>query len=278
MTVHDFHFVCPKTWGIRRNGLPCEKWFGFRCIFGGCMGSKKGLKYFPLHLMKILRVSFHRKFILDKNLTIVAPSKVLAESMEFSLGRKVIVINNGVDIPKGKTEYSKRVLFMGRLTEDKGLQCISATLNNIKGYSVDIAGTGDYYEMLKSKYKNINFLGFQKNPAKFYKNTSIAIVPSIWMENFSYSVLEAMSYGICVIASNRGGIPEQIKDKKNGLLFEAGNEKDFSKKLGYLMKNPKEIRRMGENARKTVIRNWDWKIIVKQYEDIYKKLFNKFIF
>jgi glycosyltransferase involved in cell wall biosynthesis len=81
-----------------------------------------------------------------------------------------------------------------------------------------------------------------------------------------------MSYGICTIASRRGGIPEQIQDGENGLLFEAGNEKDFSKKLNYLIKNPKEIMRMGETARKTARKNWDWKTVVKQYEVLYNKI------
>ena len=58
---------------------------------------------------------------------------------------------------------------------------------------------------------------------------------------------------------------------ETGLLFDPGDEEDFEEKLNYLLKNPKEIRRMGKNARNFVNKNLSWEKVVKKYEKIYLK-------
>ena len=115
-----------------------------------------------------------------------------------------------------------------------------------------------------------------KKPEKFYENASIELTPSIWRTNGPYAILEAMSYGLCVIASDEGGIKEQIIDMETGLLFEQGNEGEFKEKLDYLLKNPREIRRLGKNARKYVKENFDWHKIVKRYEKTYEMAIKDF--
>ncbi|EKD58106.1 MAG: glycosyl transferase group 1, partial [uncultured bacterium] len=67
------------------------------------------------------------------------------------------------------------------------------------------------------------------------------------------------------------GIPELVKDKINGLLFNPGDATDFNRKLDYLKQNPSEIRRMGKNARKFVQR-FKWNNTVKNYIKLYQSL------
>jgi glycosyltransferase involved in cell wall biosynthesis len=269
-TLHDYHLFCPRLWGIK-DGKPCTKGFGVRCIFSNCESFRKGWKYFPLHLMKIIRVGLHRRYVNDKRIRFVSPSAALGRSIKKSLGVDVIVINNGVDLPERQTNYKKSILFVGRISREKGLQTIIDKLNNVKDYNLFVLGKGFLKDELESRAKNVKFLGFKK-PEDFYVNSSIALVPSIWLENFSYSVIEAMSYGLCVIASNRGGIPEQIKHKKTGLIFEAGDGDDFEEKLNYLLENPSEIKRIGKNARKFVKDNFSWEKVVKDYEKLYLRI------
>jgi glycosyltransferase involved in cell wall biosynthesis len=273
VTVHDFHYFCPKLWGIR-NGKPCEKGIGLRCFYSNCETFKEGIKYGPLNFMKWLRVYLHRNILEDKRLRLLAPSQALADAMNRSMNVKVETLNNGVDIPEVITKYEKKIMFAGGLYRHKGLQTILPSLNKIKEYDVEILGKGDLLEESRKKYKNINFLGFQK-PEEYYEKASIGLVPSLWMENFSYSVIEAMSYGICVVGSNRGGIPEQIKHMKTGMIFEQGNHKDFEEKIKYLIENPAEVKRMGKAAREHVQKNWDWNIIVEKYEKVYQEEIDK---
>jgi len=258
ITFHDFGYLCHRMGGI----LGHKK---HKCYFDGCLGYNND-KY---RNYKRLKLRLHRKMIKGKQITFVAPSKVLAKAMEKFLEVSVQVIPNGINIPEEMTNYAKTILYVGGLNEEKGLQTIVSVLNKVKGHDVKVLGVGELKDELQKKYINIRFLGYNF-PESFYKEASIMVVPSIWMENCSYSVLEAMSYGLCVIASDIGGIPEQIEHMKTGMLFKAGDKKDFEEKLNYLLKNPKEIKRMGRNARRYVQRNNNWKKITKQYEELYK--------
>ena len=274
LTFHDFHYLCPRLGGIYdKNRLKKYK-SRHKCFFPECLGYDEKYKDIPRNLWRMSKLILHRKIIRGRDIVFVAPSKVLAKSMEKFLGVPVKVINNGIDIPKKKTQYKNIILFVGELNQEKGLHTIAGVLNNTKEYKVLVLGKGLLKKNLESRYKNIKFLGFQK-PEKYYKKAAIAVVPSIWMENFSYSVLEEMSYGLCIIASDVGGIPEQIAHMKTGLIFKRGDKKDFKEKLDYLLKNPKEINRMGENARKFVGRNFSWEKIVKEYEKLYSNIIKK---
>lgn len=274
LTFHDFHYLCPRLGGIYEKNRPEKYKSRHKCFFPNCLGYREEHRDYPRNLWKMVKIKLHRKLIKGENIFFVAPSKVLAKSMEEFLEVPVKIINNGIDIPKEKTKYKKNILFVGGLNPEKGLQTIASVLNDIKGYNVLVLGKGPLKKDLESGYGNIRFLGFQK-PEKYYKEAAIAVVPSIWMENFSYSVLEAMSYGLCLIASNAGGIPEQIEHMKTGLIFKRGDKEDFEKKLNYLIKNPGEVKRMGGNAREFVKKNFNWNHIVSEYIRSYKKVIRR---
>jgi len=274
LTFHDFHYLCHRMGGIYDPNRPKKYISRHKCFFPDCLGYNEKISDIPRSFWKRTKIILHRKLIKGKPISFIAPSVVLAESMEKFLKVPVRVINNGIDIPKKKTDYSKTILFVGSLNEEKGFHKIASVLNKIKDYRVIVLGAGPLKKMLESRYKNIEFLGFQ-NPEKYYRKASIAVIPSIWMENFSYSVLEAMSYGLCVIGSNIGGIPEQIKDGETGFLFRRGDEKDFEEKLNFLLTNPSEIRRIGKNARKSIEKNFLWDKVVKKYEDVYREAIEK---
>lgn len=273
LTLHDYQYFCPKSWAIYKDGKPCKYGLGYRCFLSNCKTLKNGYQYFPYQFLRCLKVKLHQE-ILKKNknkITFVSPSKDLAKKVEQSLGVKVSVIPYGLTIPSQITNYQNIILFSGRITKAKGLQFIAGVLNQTEGYQSLILGAGPLKEELSRKYKNLKFLGFQ-NPVEFYKKASISVIPSIWSDNFPLAALEAMSYGLCVIASKIGGLPEIISHMKTGLLFTPENSNDFFKKLNYLINNPKEIQRMGKNARGFINNNLSWNRIFKKYENLYKKL------
>ncbi len=222
-------------------------------------------------LAKYLKIIIHRGVINRSKIYLVAPSQLFKDKISKVFYNKIKTIPNGVFIPLKTTNYSKEILFVGRLSREKGLQTISNNLNQIKEYKIIVLGEGPLKKELENKYKNINFLGFQ-NPNNYYKNSSILVYPTLAEESFGLSIAEAMSYGLCVITSKKGATSELVKHMETGLLFEPGNEKDFQEKLDYLLKNPSEIKRMGKNAREFVKKNFDWNKVIKQYEHLYKEV------
>ena len=69
------------------------------------------------------------------------------------------------------------------------------------------------------------------------KTASIIVIPSLWQEPFGLVAAEAMSYGICIIASKVGGLPEIIRD--NGVLIENINSHKLKKSLIEVIDNEK---------------------------------------
>jgi len=81
-------------------------------------------------------------------------------------------------------------------------------------------------------------LGYVSNMAQFYSSLDCFVVPSHW-EPMGLTELEAQSMGLPVIASDVPALNEIIYDKINGLLFEAKNQEDLSKKILIIRRNKK---------------------------------------
>ncbi len=224
----------------------------------------------PYNFIKNLKIKLHIRIINGCNPLKIVASKFMQNKMSFVFD-KVKLVYYGIYSDYVLTNYNKQVIFSGRIIKEKGLQTIICTLNNLSEYKTNILGIGSLLPSLKKENSHVAFRGFQE-PDKFYKDSSILVFPSIWEEPFGLSIVEAMSHGLCVIASDIGGIPETVKNMKTGLLFKPGDENDFREKLQYLLDNPSEIRRMGKNARKFVKKNFDWSKIIKEYEGLYKEI------
>ena len=102
--------------------------------------------------------------------------------------------------------------------------------------------------------------------------TMCVALPSIWYENFPYTVLEAFALGKPVVASNIGGLPEMISDGETGLLFEPGSEPGLRETLGRLLRNPGLAEEMGRKARERVEREFDGETHYRRIMEIYDSL------
>lgn len=75
---------------------------------------------------------------------------------------------------------------------------------------------------------------------------------------------EGMSNGSCPVASSdAGATPFLIKNGFNGLIYQSGNESDFIEKVKYLIENREECKKMGIEARKTMIKHWSAEVAAK---------------
>lgn len=79
----------------------------------------------------------------------------------------------------------------------------------------------------------------QADLVPFYRNCMFLVLPSMNNENFPMSLLEAQQFNKPLLGSNAGGIPEIIKEGKNGLLFESNNSKMLGDKIRILLQNEK---------------------------------------
>ena len=168
---------------------------------------------------------------------------------------KVKVLYNGVDRKIKKFPIKKKeILFVGRLVSEKGADLYVKTLrsiaSNFPDWNFGLIGSfrlGEHKNTNSYAHKVIKSFKEIGDQAKFYgfknqdfvnekmRTASIIVIPSIWEEPFGLVAAEAMSNGICIIASKVGGIPEIIEN--NGILIKNVNSQKLKKHLTELISN-----------------------------------------
>lgn len=127
------------------------------------------------------------------------------------------IINNEINIA-----------FIGRIDIEKGIHflpyiCNKLNNNNIK-FKLHIIGDGPKKEELENQFLNNNlidkviFYGYQKEPKHILAKCHLLLFPSISSEGLPYSILEALSLGICCICTNTPSIGPLVNFEKNTLI------------------------------------------------------------
>jgi glycogen(starch) synthase len=212
---------------------------------------------------------------------------------------KIRVIHNGVDTKKFQPAADKRkvkaelgfnpddllTLSVGRLYARKGLftliDSMPAIVKRFKNAKFVVSGKGQSDEMHKliahaerlGVKDNLIFTGYypdKKLPLLYQAADVFAF--STFYEHHPFAVLEALATGLPVVTTWVGGIPETIENGKNGFLVEPFNVKQFSDKILYLLEHPAEAAEMGRLARKTIVEQYDWRIVVKDAMAVYNEV------
>lgn len=102
-----------------------------------------------------------------------------------------------------------------------------------------------------------------------YALADIGCVPSIWFENAPLVLLEMMSTGLCIIASNAGGIPELLQDGEEGMLVQYPNDvSSWVKAIQFTIENVDTRRIFGVNAIERVKQTNDKAASLKKWEKL----------
>src|SRR5690606_21682963 len=141
-----------------------------------------------------------------------------------------------VELPKEIIKKSKiketHYLFFSRLVKQQGIELVIKAFN-LHQKPLLVVGTGQQAEkwqkMAKSNIKFLGFAGDHKMPD--ISATSKALVYASSQEDFGLVPVEAMSYGLPVIAYYDGGVKETIIDQKTGLFFKKYDEKALNKTI-----------------------------------------------
>jgi sugar transferase (PEP-CTERM/EpsH1 system associated) len=117
----------------------------------------------------------------------------------------------------------------------------------------------------------VRFLGPSDRVPEFLNAIDVYALPSI-REGISNSLLEAMSAGLPVVATDTGGNPEVVEDGKSGLLFPVANWERLAELLLLLYREPHERRRLGEQALARVAREFSLDSMIRKYEQMYREV------
>lgn len=259
--VHDFRFLCPNGL-FHTNGVICE-----RCKTGSFFHAVRHRCYRDSYAASFVAASVmaaaRRKKVLDLIPLFVCPTMFSRQKLiEGGLpARKIWIKPHFVDAAGVAPRFAPGdyVLYLGRLSPEKGLLGLVHALAEEREIRLKIAGAGPLEPQLRSLLQekgigHIELIGFKSGAEKWdiLRNSAFVVLPSECYETFGLSALEAHAAGKPVIASRLGALPFVVGEGKSGLLFEPGNPTELRAKIRYLFDRPSEIERMGRYGRMLV--------------------------
>ena len=138
------------------------------------------------------------------------------------------------------------------------------------------AGDGPYREKIHTilkKYDNFKWLGALEYPNQvrnFLQEIDIYGLSS-GIDMAPLTLLEAQLMKKPVIATNVGGIPELMQDKKSGFLLSKGDHEGWDEKINYILNDQDESKRLGLEGNKFVKENFSWEKITKNFLEVISK-------
>lgn len=118
--------------------------------------------------------------------------------------------------------------------------------------------------------KHFYLKGFHPKPEQIFLEGDISILTSI-SEGFPYTVIESMSCGIPVVATDVGGVSEAL-DESCGFICKPKDDKEIANNVIKLLQNDQLRRFMGENGRKKIITNFTIEKFISAFEETYETL------
>jgi glycosyltransferase involved in cell wall biosynthesis len=271
---------------------------GIAGYFGAkaCKG-KLVLKFYSAEVVFALKGPFPFKNILKSVVKradlIVANSSYTKELLRsFYPQREVEVIPEGFSVaPKGskkRAENCKKILFVGRLVERKGVEYLIRAMPLVAeqlDIRLDVVGEGELKAQLEElsrslKLKDkVNFTGRIKDEllGTYYQDCDLFVLPAIVdskgdTEGLGMVLVEALSYGKPVIASAVGGIVDIVEDKKTGILVPQKDEKALAQAIVAVLKNPSFAEELASAGYQHIVKYFDWDKIVEKTLTLYNQI------
>lgn len=280
-TAHDLKSVCPN-YKMLSYGKVCERCKSFR--YYNCTINKCVKDSYIKSTINSVEMYFHLfRGYYDLIDHIITPSDFYKQKLvEWRFPETMVShIPNFVDenVFAPNYRHGSYFLYFGRLSEEKGILTLVDAMRFVKNGTCIIAGSGPSLNKINNRIgmhglNNVKLVGFKSGNdlKKLIGNSMFVVLPSEWYENGPISLLEAFASGKPVIGSNMGGIPENITDSVDGLIFEAGNTKNLAEKINYLISEPDRLSCMGKAARAKIKRKYQKRKHMEKLEDIYKRL------
>lgn len=227
---------------------------------------------------------------------VAVSSKIKKELERYMLDEKLTVIPNGI-IPAQVAEESSKlemqfagktvILTVAYLIERKGhryvLEALARLVPEFPNLLYLVIGDGVEERSLKKMTEELGlgehvaFLGRRSSREVMqYMALSDIFVLASWNEAFGVVYLEAMVHGKPVIGCRGEGVEDVVTDGINGLLVPPRDPGELSRTLKSLLSNQETAERLGEEGRKTVLEKFTWAQVVKELQEIYYSLAERF--
>lgn len=189
------------------------------------------------------------------------------------INNNVVCVYNGIEKPQRKqielkclNEYNKNILCIARLSPPKNHILFFKIASLLPKYAFFWVGNKNAY--INEKPTNVFFLGSQFNAGAYNEFADLFVLPSDY-EGLPIVIIEAMSFGKPVVASDVGGISEIVVDDENGYTVENIPEL-FANKIKYILENEDVYKAFSKNSLEKYNKELTVEKMIDAYLEIYK--------
>lgn len=245
VTLTDFYFQCPKGILVRTNHDLCD----------GPQHGQACETHCQLPAMEHWFTA--ARAILQQASCVIAPSQFVAGMLSREYGVPVYVIHHGINynrIARNEKRYGPgdtvTLFYGGSLAPHKGVHLILQAAKQVDSdrLRIKLYGSGhDHYvrwlHELAAGDPRISFGGIytEQELPSLYQQIDVAIVPSMWYENYPLSLHEALASGVPAIVANAGGMAERIQDGRQGFTFPIGDVEGLAARMRILAADPARL-------------------------------------
>ncbi len=261
-TVHDYTIICPTSFCINSECMPCAGGFGIKCPKNECISwARYVYQRLPEYILK---------YLLKKHVNLfLTPSRALQNSLIKCGFQNAVHFPNFVNVNDFKYDFDKiepcNVLYVGRLSKEKGVEYILEAFPKIieahHSCTLNIIGDGP---IKSSLLKLASDLGIEKQVLfhgrvsgdpliEAFQKANVVVIPSIVSETGPIVAYEAMASGRPIVGSNINGIRESVVDCETGFLVEPRNSDQIAEKVIKLLSDQELAIKMGEKARENCL-------------------------
>jgi glycosyltransferase involved in cell wall biosynthesis len=278
-TLHNYRFVCPGAL-LQRDGRPCEDCLGrwpWRALRHRCCRGSLGATAAVAAMISFMRISgaFGK---VNRFVAVAQFARRQLVAGGLPPGRLEVKPNFLPEAPAQVSESRENyAVFLGRLTEEKGVRTLIHAWRDVPGLSLKIIGSGALHRDMAALAAGLgvpaDFLGVLDRAAVLavLGKARFLVVPSEWYETFGMVAIEAYACGTPVLASRLGALEEIVLEGETGLCFEAGNAADLAAQANLLAADPERARQMGHRARQVFLERFASEGNFQQLMEIYRR-------
>jgi len=286
-TLHNYRLICPAA-TFYRNGHICEDCLGrtlpWPGIFRGCWRGSHAQTAVVAAMLTVHHwlKTWQKQVDIYIALTEFARRKFIEGGLP---AERIVVKPNFVHPDPGMDEKNNNrdyMLFVGRLSPEKGIQTLLRAWQYLKKTPLKIVGSGPLMGEVQvfvreQNLKCVEVLGQcgYKEVLTLMKSARCLVFPSEWYETFGRVVVEAFACGVPVIASRLGAMAEIVEDRRTGLLFEPGNTEELAAKVEWAWSHSEEIEEMGREARRDYEEKYTAERNYEMLMEIYRRAMGK---
>ena len=251
-TLHNFRLLCPGA-TFFRDGHVCEDCTRHTlpapAVVHGCYRGSRPASAAVVAMLAVHRAAgtWHRAVDL-----FIAPSNFVRQKFienGFPEDRITVKSNPMISDPGAGLGDGNYALFVGRLSEEKGIRTLAAAWQRLADIPLMVAGDGPLAGIDWPAGVKVIGARPRQEIVSLMKSARVLVFPSVWYEGQPMTILESFACGLPVIGSQLGSIREMIEHGRTGLLFRPGDADDLAGQVRWTSEHPAELQAMRASAR-----------------------------